>query len=140
VSQETVATVDEALRRAGIHARAALGESLLAVRALMDAASLAAAGVPSDEQRRLAGLASALDALAARLVAEEDGASLLAAVFEALDEEIQRWEARSREEPGARPVVRAFLGLREILWELGVRPDAGAPPSEPRVQRVPVES
>ena len=49
-------------------------------------------------------------------------------------------------------MLRAFLGLRELLWELGVRRNAhgGPAPSEdgaarprrrgPRVQRVPVES
>jgi hypothetical protein len=139
--------VEEALRRAGRHARASLAEAIAATRALLDAASLAAVGVPSSDQQRLAGLASALDALALRLAGDEEGAPLFSAVFDALDEEIARWEARSREDAEARPVLRAFLGLREILWELGVRPEGrrgtasqaeGSPPR--RVERVPVES
>lgn len=81
-----------------------------------------------------------------------DGGSLLRAVAEALDAEIGRWEERSRHEPEARPVLRAFLAVRELLWELGVRvgdttdeqeespaeePAELAP--EPRVQRVAVQ-
>jgi hypothetical protein len=139
-------TVPEALARARRHARAALAEAVAALRALLDAASLAGAGVPSDEQRRLSGLAAALDALAAQIAPDGpgEGPPLLAAVYEALDDEIERWEERSRDDADARPVLRAFLGLREILWELGVRPSRPGPPGEPphgpRVQRVPVES
>ena len=136
-------SAEEALAEAGAHARAALGETLLAVRALLDAGSLAASGVPSDEQERLASISATLDALAERLGQDErGGAPLLSAVFEALDEEIHRWEERSREDSTARPVVRAFIGLREILWELGVRPGSGEPeaPRSGRVTRVPVES
>jgi hypothetical protein len=139
-------TVQEALARARRHARASLAEAVAAARALLDAAALAATGVPSDEQRRLSGLAATLDALAAQIAPDGagDGTPLLAAVYEALDDEIERWEERSRDDADARPVLRAFLGLREILWELGVRPTQAGPPSEPsrgaRVQRVPVES
>jgi hypothetical protein len=140
--------VDEALARAGRHARAAVGEALAAIRALLDAASLGATGLPSDDQRLLAGAARTLDALSDQLRGDDSGANLLTAALEALDEEIERWEERSREEPEARPVLRAFLGMREILWELGVRPqDSGSPRGRrpnrpegaPRVQRVPVE-
>jgi hypothetical protein len=138
-------TVQEALARARTHARASVAEAVAAVRALLDAASLAAAGVPSDEQRRLSGVAATLDALAAQIAPDGpgDGSGLLAAVYEALDDEIERWEERSRDDPDGRPVLRAFLGLREILWELGVRPTQPGPRSEPprgpRVERVPVE-
>jgi hypothetical protein len=141
-------TVEEALSRASRHARAALGEALAAVRALLDAASLAASGLPSDDQRALAGAARTLDALSEQLRGDDAGATLLMAALEALDEEIERWEARSCEDPEARPVLRAFLGMREILWELGVRPQdpdsprgrrPRRPDGGPRVQRVPVE-
>jgi hypothetical protein len=138
--------VQEALGRARRHARAALAEAVATLRALLDAASLAGAGVPSDEQRRLSGLAATLDALAAQIAPDgaAEGPPLLGAVYEALDDEIERWEERSRDDPDARPVLRAFLGLREILWELGVRPTQPGPRGEPtgaaRVQRVPVES
>jgi hypothetical protein len=142
-------SVQEALARARRHARASLAEAVAMLRALLDAAALAATGVPSDEQQRLSGIAATLDALAAQIAPDGagDGAPLLAAVYEALDDEIERWEERSRDDSNARPVLRAFLGLREILWELGVRPTqpaGGAGPAQParggRVQRVPVES
>ena len=74
---------------------------------------------------------------------------------EALDLEIERWERRAREDPDARAVLRAFLGVRELLWELGIRPqpkrgaadEAQSPPKRKskgkrrrRVERVPVLS
>jgi hypothetical protein len=79
---------------------------------------------------------------------------LLAAIAEALDAEIARWELRAQDDADARAVLRAFLGMRELLWEFGVRrSQAGGPPREdeaihrpaparrarPRVQRVRVE-
>ena len=66
----------------------------------------------------------------------------------------RRWEERARDDSDARSVLRAYLGMREILWELGVRsskPRTGAPKSgragrakrtgkkPPRVQRVEVQ-
>jgi hypothetical protein len=88
-------------------------------------------------------------------------APLLSALAEALDAEIARWEARARDDAEARAVLRAFLGVRELLWELGLRrrdsapagpeaerraPTSGAASRSPRpvrrrarVQRVPVE-
>ena len=47
--------------------------------------------------------------------------SLLSSFAEALDAEIDRWEKRSQKDPTARAVLRAFLGVRELLWEMGVR-------------------
>ncbi|MEN8182941.1 MAG: hypothetical protein ABFS46_10450 [Myxococcota bacterium] len=137
------ASVEEALSRAGRHGRAALGEALAATRALLDAACLAATGRPSDEQRALGSAARTLDALAEQLHGGEAAATLLTAALEALDEEIERWEGLSRDDPEARAVLRAFLGMREILWELGVRPGQSGGVRErrgpARVQRVPVE-
>ena len=46
---------------------------------------------------------------------------------EALAREIARWEMRSKSDQAARPVLRAFLGLRELLWELGMRTTQAAP-------------
>jgi hypothetical protein len=145
--------VREALARARRHGRSAAAETLAALRALLDAAALAGAGTPAEAQRVLRPLAHLLDGLGADLAAGARGAdSLLAAVAGALDAEIARWEARARDDADARAVLRAFLGLREILWELGVRPAApgGAPRSRTartvsprrrgqRVQRVPVQ-
>ena len=88
-----------------------------------------------------------------------EAAALLRSIAEALDAEIARWETRAETDPEARAVWRAFLGLRELLWEFGVRrePDAngGGEKSKraarkkgrststrrkkPRVQRVTVE-
>ncbi|MGH7286571.1 MAG: hypothetical protein ACREI8_00945, partial [Myxococcota bacterium] len=62
---------------------------------------------------------------------------------------IARWEERARQDGEARAVLRAFLGVRELLWEFGIRrPDEPAAPRAerraakrggPRVQRVRVQ-
>ena len=121
-------TAEQALGRAGVHARCALAESLHAVQALLDAASLATSGAPAETRRVLGPLARALDGIASGLEGDaRDGAgSLLAAVAEALDAEIARWELRARDDADARAVLRAFLGVRELLWEFGVRHPQGA--------------
>jgi len=162
------ASVEEALARARQHGRAAAGEAALAVRALLDAVSLRMRGVPGEQDPALSWLAAALEDAARGLGRETAGkASLLGAVAEALDVEIARWERRAKSDREARAVLRAYLGLREILWELGLRahgpqeeaqreneadashpPEAGRsagrgrrrPPGPgPRLQRVPVE-
>ena len=146
-------TAGQALARAGDHARAAVGEALRAVGALLDAASLAASGAPAERRPVIGPFARTLEDLAAGLAGSgEDARPLLVAVAEALDAEIARWELRARDDADARAVLRAFLGLRELLWEFGVRrPDAEAPAgpgsrrrraarrARPRVQRVRVE-
>jgi len=149
-------SVEEALARAAGHARAALAETLSAVRALLDAASLAASGEPAEARRLLGPLSRTLESLAADLDgAGRDGSlAVLSAVAEALEAEIERWERRARDDADARAVLRAFLGLRELLWEFGVRRPAAAGPhrpgdpgprpgaprrARPRVQRVRVE-
>ncbi len=142
-----------ALARAGSHARAALAEALRALEALLDAVSLATSGEAAQTRRLLGPLARTLEGLAGDLDGSSESRPLLAAVAEALDAEISRWELRARDDADARAVLRAFLGLRELLWEFGVRPpesaDAtgpGARPrrrparrARPRVQRVRVE-
>jgi hypothetical protein len=154
-------TVQDALERAARHGRRAASEALLAARALLDALSLGLHGAGADERRFLGLAARTLDDLSDALAGGGARPGLLAAVAEALDVEIARWEARARHDADARAVLRAYLGLREILWELGVRPgDATAGAREPgeagraasgpgprrrgrgrgRVQRVPVES
>jgi hypothetical protein len=147
-SARAAPSVEEALSRARRHARAAAAEGLEAVRALLDAAALATPGVPAGAHRLLALASDALEDLAATLGAEDRGAreSLGRALAEALDAEIARWEARARGDTEARAVLRAFLGLRELLWELGVRPDGGerargAAPARKRrkVEHVPVQ-
>ena len=119
---ERVETVEEALARARHHGRAAAGETALALRALLDALSLSTSGRPSDASRVLSWAAAALDDAARGLGRDAPGdASLLGAVAEALDAEIRRWEARASVDRDARAVLRAYLGMREILWELGLR-------------------
>jgi hypothetical protein len=138
------ATVEEALARAREHGRLAAAETLTAIQALLDAAALAGSGRPSRAHRQLAPLARLLEGLASDLARRGgDGPEpLIASVAEALDIEIARWEKRARDDLDARAVLRAFLGLREILWELGVRPGpkrARQRPARPRIQRVPVQ-
>jgi hypothetical protein len=148
----------EALAEARAHARRAAAEAVAALRALLDAALLASGGEPAAASR-LAPLAEALDRLSAWLSPESagDADALLRALAEGLDAEIARWEARSREEPEARSVLRAFLAVREVLWELASRfaptngaegePPPGTDPERPvrrrrgrrRVERVAVE-
>ena len=140
--------LDEALSRAASHGRAALAEAIAAARALVEAASLAATGRTLDESGPLGLALRTLDELGDSLSAGLDGPAgdLLRAVSEALDAEIARWEERAEEDADARSVLRAYLGVREILWELGVRPprrqgQAGGrqPRRKARVQRVPVD-
>ena len=50
----------------------------------------------------------------------------------AIDAEINRWEQRSRTDPDARLVLRAFLGMRGLLWEVEIRSDDAGGPPEPR--------
>jgi hypothetical protein len=144
---EAPESAEQALARAAQHARTAAAELVAALRALVDAASLAASGEPG-ASGRLAPLAMLLDEAQALVSPELGAGTLAAAIAEALDAEIARWEERGRDDADARAVLRAFLGLREILWEMGVRPAAktsaaGARPRRDsrrrRLQRVPVE-
>jgi len=119
-------TAAQALERAGTHARRAWGEALAAARAILDAASLGWSGRPSDAHSSLRGLAELLDEQSARFATGEGAvpASVMNAILEALDQEIERWERQAGEDPDARAVLRTFLGLREILWEFGLRRDS----------------
>lgn len=144
-------SAQEALQRAGRHARRAFAEALAALQALLDAAAISTLGEPASAHAALAPLASLLRDLARGLAPHGNGkdTELLASVVAALGAEIARWETRAQEDPDARIVLRTLLGLREILWELGVRPkaSAGAPRARParpkpgprRVQRVKVK-
>ncbi len=143
-SDAAPATLEEALARAREHGRLALAETLTAIQALLDAAALAGSGRPLRDHRQLAPLARLLEGLASDLGRRggDSPESLLASIAEALDIEIARWEKRAGDDPDARAVLRAFLGLREILWEFGVRPgpqQARQRPAGPRIQRVPVQ-
>jgi hypothetical protein len=133
-------TVQGALARAGRHARRAAAEAILSARALLDAAALLQGGAPAEASPALGQIALWLERIAAGIA--PDGAAdadLTRALAEALDAEIARWEERARDDADARAVLRAFLGLRELLWELGVRSapagNGGASPAPPRPPR-----
>jgi hypothetical protein len=115
--------VQEALARARRHTQRAIAEALAAARALLDAASLGLSGEPAEAHRGLGALSSALQQASAQL--SDDSAALtgpvVEAILDALDHEIARWELRSSDDAEARAVLRAFLGMREILWEFGLR-------------------
>lgn len=113
----------EALERARGHARRATAEALAGVQAVLDAAALATSGVPSEIHAVLGPLAVLLSSLEERLAraAGPMSAPIVRAITDALDLEISRWEARAQDDPEARAVLRAFLGLRELLWEFGLR-------------------
>ena len=137
--------LDEALARARRHAKSAVAEALEAVRALLDAASLATSGASAAHHALFASVDRWI-ARASRGLASEGGLSdgIAAEIAAALDQEIARWEERAKRDDDARPVLRAFLGLREVLWELGVRAPQSGAPSEPtprprRIQRVAVQ-
>jgi len=133
-------SVDEAMAEALAHARKAAAEALLAMRALLDAACIAIHGEPAalDKSRAressgtrlaFAGLANGFDSLARRLDAGDLDLpdERVGPLLDAVDHEIDRWENRARDDVEARSVLRAFLGLREILWQLGMsRASAGA--------------
>lgn len=152
----------EALARARTHIHAAIAEALAGVRALLDASSLALSGEASASHTLLGPIARILEGLRAEFdesATTGESAALLRSIAEALDAEIARWETRSETDPEARAVWRAFLGLRELLWEFGIRRESDASGSgetskpaarkkgrstsarrkQPRVQRVTVE-
>ena len=137
--------LDEALARARRHAQSALAEALEAVRALLDAASLAPSGAPAEAHPLFAAVDRWFARASRGFAAEGELANgIVAEIAEALDQEIARWEERAKRDHDARPVLRAFLGLREVLWELGVRSrderTDSAPTARPRrVQRVAVQ-
>jgi hypothetical protein len=123
-------SVEEALSNAAHHARNALAEGVAAARSLLDAGSLVATRDASAESPTLASVARLLDELEAHLAspsrASSAAAPILNALSEALEAEIARWEARAAHDADARAVLRAFIGLREVLWEVGVRSSGSA--------------
>ncbi len=129
----TPRSFEESLARAREHARIALAEAVLAARCMLDAASLGATGVPAEGHEALRRTAQWLDraAAAASGGAHADVARWLETVSDALDAEVARWEARSRIDPDARAVLRAFLSVRELLWEFGLRRSPGSAQPHP---------
>jgi hypothetical protein len=135
-------TLGEALARARQHGRAATAEALATVRALIDAASLVASGRPSEASRLLGPLAKLLEGLGDELGHDAgDGSSqILDSIARAIDDEIALWEERAQDDTEARTVLRAFLGLREILWEFGFRRSGGEEGADPEESASPAPS
>ena len=117
--RQTVESPAEALLRARRHARRGAAEWILALRALLDAASLGLGQQPARDHALFAPLSHILDDWSKKMGGSDE--DLGALILEALETEIARWEARSRDDEEARSVLRAFLGLREFLWEIGIR-------------------
>ncbi len=144
MSENAPESVEEALARARRHGRAAASEGLAALQALVEAGALSA-GRRIDE----GSLATLRDTLArVRRWLDPNGgrdaASVLEGVSQALDEEIQRWEEKSKQDSDARTILRAFLAVREVVWEFASRTDsamseAGSTTASRTPRRVPVE-
>ena len=120
---------EEALQRARKHLHRATLEGLEAARALLEAAVRTSGLTDASRESLVGNLQSSLENLIAGI--RENSSIVLPKAFAeplaaALEREIKRWERRSQTDPDARPVLRAFLGLRELLWELGL--DRAAPP------------
>jgi hypothetical protein len=123
-TNEPPTSAAEALAAAAQHTRAAVSEAIAAIHSLLDAVSLASAGELSEAHQLLGPITQTLENLRGQLGDDRESAHLLAAIADALDAEIERWQQRAREDPDARSVLRAFIGLRELLWEFGVRPSS----------------
>ena len=121
-------SVQEALERSLQHAGLALAEGVLSSRALLDVASLGISGEPAEDQPHLAEFARTLDQIADALSGKSPSlrTAFLGVILDAVESEIARWEVRSSSDEDARSVLRAFIGLREILWEMGIRRDPPA--------------
>lgn len=146
--EREVSPIESALRSAAEHARNALAEGTAAARFLLEAAALGSTGAPAVESALLREVVQGLERAGRMLEGGNrlDAERWMARVSEALEAEIARWEARGRDDPEARAVLRAFLGVREVLWEFGLRPPVPKPrPERPvarpgeRLQRVTVE-
>jgi len=128
-------TIRQALDRALHHLQQIAVEGVACTRALLDAASIAILGEPAKQHPDLADLAATLDQIEAALAGEAPSfrKAALSKLLSAVDREIARWEDRSRRDPDARAVLRVFLGMREVLWELHAR-QPGSASAEPAQQ------
>jgi hypothetical protein len=116
------------LRRAREHLRRATLEGLEAASALLEVALRAGSLYPAARDSLVGEAQHTLNQLIEALREERElrlPEALAAPLAEAIEREIARWERRSQTDSDARPVLRAFLGLRELLWEFGVRRPGG---------------
>jgi len=135
--------VDEALERARDHLLRAALEGIEAARALAEAAARSSGFADGSEDSIAENVKKTLENLRAAL--RENASYVFPSRFteplaEALESEIKRWERRSRTDEDARLVLRAFLGMRELLWDLGMRhetepPRQGTPPKPRNAKR-----
>lgn len=129
-------TVEQALAQSLQHARNSASEALMAARKLMDALSILLSNEPvvrhAQPDSPIAHLAQAIErwAGAVRGPEPEYPSPELRSILQALDAEIERWEKRASSDPDARTVLRAFLGMREILWEFNSPPRRGRSTAE----------
>ena len=125
-------SVEEALGRAHRHTRHSLSEGLAAAASFIEAVSIAVGSESGESHHALTRLADRIEVWREAITRRGGLLSLPLAegLLKALDAEVARWEVRARQDPDARAVMRAILGLREILWELGVRhpPASGSDP------------
>ena len=123
--------LDQAVSRARGHLLSAWTEGVEAARCLLEAT-----GIATDRAEPTAGRAkrppgprasdpldTGLDDLlkaVRRAGLLQPPPELMQSLSEAIEHEVRRWEARSQSDPEARLVLRVFLVLRELSWELGV--------------------
>lgn len=121
-------TVEQALAQSLQHARNSASEALMAARKLMDALSILLSDEPvvrhAEPDSPIALLAQAIERWAGTVRGPEPvyPSPELGAILHALDAEIARWEKKASSDSEARTVLRAFLGMREILWEFNSPP------------------
>ena len=124
-------TVEQALAQSLQHARNSASEALMAARKLMDALSILLSNEPvvrhAQPDSPIAQLAQAIERWAGAVRGPEPDypSPELGAILQALDTEIERWGEKASSDPDARTVLRAFLGMREILWEFNSPPRRG---------------
>ena len=115
-------SVEEALAQSRQHARLALSEVLRSISCLIDAAALAlGAGQNPILDSGWTSLVNAIDEVARKLAGvqvNEPRAEGVSEILAALEQEILRWEDRATHDAHAQAVLIAFVGLREMVWEM----------------------
>jgi hypothetical protein len=132
--------VDQALQRARMHLRNSMLEGLEGLRALLEAVAHASGQTSASTDSLIGQIQTQIEDLISMV---RDRASfvlpkiVLLPLNEAVETEIKRWQERAKHDPDARLVLRAFLGMRELIWEFS-HPRGGADgPAETRTKRTP---
>ena len=115
-------SVEESLAQSRQHARLALSEVLRSISCLIDAAALAlGAGQNPILDSGWTSLVSAIDEVARKLAGVQESepqAEGVSEILAALEQEISRWEDRAAHDEHAQAVLIAFVGLREMVWQM----------------------